>query len=437
MATVSELTAQAQQLYNAKDWANLVGVMQQLVDLQPDVHMHYYNLAVAQFQLQEYGRCEQTLKACLRLDPENRNARALLVRVEEINTTPYEQFSAESAPPPTPSPAPAPPPQQSFAVPDGPPAAQPAAPEPTAVQPQAAPSPQVAPAPQAAAAVPQAAPQPGAAGTTPRASTAPRPAPATPIQSAPTELVTTASFRTATPVVTHTALMIGALLIGRYLIALLPGMETRLGSLDIYGWLSIAVSIAVLVLMIRVYTPLHIVVLYYFSNKLGVTVRTGEQYQQLQSLCKYAQAFLFLVVLYPTLFPTLRTLIYLLAQNSYSARTHEAIKGLLNVITVLAVGAGLFFLYSIWSIMRPQLQKLNERISNTIVAAGTAKFTCPKCQTVNEPGTRFCNNCGETLQQPKPSAVICPQCNAANQPETKFCGNCGAALAPSNQPQQV
>ena len=47
---------------------------------------------------------------------------------------------------------------------------------------------------------------------------------------------------------------------------------------------------------------------------------------------------------------------------------------------------------------------------------------CPTCGTPNEPGRKFCGECGTALVQP------CPNCGASNAPGTKFCGECGTGL---------
>ena len=48
---------------------------------------------------------------------------------------------------------------------------------------------------------------------------------------------------------------------------------------------------------------------------------------------------------------------------------------------------------------------------------------CPKCQTENRDGRRFCAECGAPLVLP------CPGCGFSNEPGEKFCGGCGMALA--------
>ena len=60
-------------------------------------------------------------------------------------------------------------------------------------------------------------------------------------------------------------------------------------------------------------------------------------------------------------------------------------------------------------------------------------MTCPSCGTGNEPGRKFCSECGAKL------ALACAACGTANAPDAKFCGECGARLtgepaAPDREP---
>ncbi len=52
--------------------------------------------------------------------------------------------------------------------------------------------------------------------------------------------------------------------------------------------------------------------------------------------------------------------------------------------------------------------------------------TCPDCGAENEPGTKFCRECGTKLGAPV--AAFCPDCGAKCEPGRKFCGECGAQL---------
>ena len=48
---------------------------------------------------------------------------------------------------------------------------------------------------------------------------------------------------------------------------------------------------------------------------------------------------------------------------------------------------------------------------------------CPNCDATNEPGRKFCGECGTRL------ALTCASCGSSNTPGLKFCGECGSTLA--------
>ena len=49
-------------------------------------------------------------------------------------------------------------------------------------------------------------------------------------------------------------------------------------------------------------------------------------------------------------------------------------------------------------------------------------MTCPTCGAENEPGRKFCGECGTRL------ARTCPGCGFSNAPTVRFCGECGNRL---------
>ncbi len=53
---------------------------------------------------------------------------------------------------------------------------------------------------------------------------------------------------------------------------------------------------------------------------------------------------------------------------------------------------------------------------------------CPKCQSENESGAKFCNECGTKLE------LACPLCGKANPPGSKFCNKCGQQLSAPSKP---
>lgn len=55
-------------------------------------------------------------------------------------------------------------------------------------------------------------------------------------------------------------------------------------------------------------------------------------------------------------------------------------------------------------------------------------MTCSSCGTPNDPGAKFCQECGARL------VAVCPHCSAANAPTARFCAECGTRLAPETTP---
>src|SRR5262249_4453668 len=53
---------------------------------------------------------------------------------------------------------------------------------------------------------------------------------------------------------------------------------------------------------------------------------------------------------------------------------------------------------------------------------GGPGMKCPRCQTDNRDGARFCRECGATF------AAVCPSCGAKVDARSKFCDSCGTAM---------
>ena len=49
---------------------------------------------------------------------------------------------------------------------------------------------------------------------------------------------------------------------------------------------------------------------------------------------------------------------------------------------------------------------------------------CPRCQSQNREGVRFCEECGARL------VTSCPSCGAELLPDKRFCGSCGSPTTP-------
>ena len=55
-------------------------------------------------------------------------------------------------------------------------------------------------------------------------------------------------------------------------------------------------------------------------------------------------------------------------------------------------------------------------------------MNCSNCGSPNEPGRKFCKECGSAL------VIVCDACSAPNAPDSKFCGECGAPIGTSAAP---
>ena len=62
--------------------------------------------------------------------------------------------------------------------------------------------------------------------------------------------------------------------------------------------------------------------------------------------------------------------------------------------------------------------------------AATANVPCPKCQTPNPVGAKFCQSCGANTQAQAAAGVQCPNCQEQVPAGAKFCNNCGQSVEP-------
>ncbi len=76
--------------------------------------------------------------------------------------------------------------------------------------------------------------------------------------------------------------------------------------------------------------------------------------------------------------------------------------------------------------------------AQTAQTQSAAGNVCPSCGTVNQPGIKFCQECGTKLETPPPApaGIVCPSCGTENAPGTKFCQECGSKLEiPAPEPE--
>jgi len=86
--------------------------------------------------------------------------------------------------------------------------------------------------------------------------------------------------------------------------------------------------------------------------------------------------------------------------------------------TGLELGAGLGIGQALANTMR-------ETLAQPTRLEQTGTIECPHCHARMPAGSRFCPNCGQSLQ---PASVVCPKCGTSNPADAKFCSNCGKKL---------
>lgn len=72
----------------------------------------------------------------------------------------------------------------------------------------------------------------------------------------------------------------------------------------------------------------------------------------------------------------------------------------------------------------------------TDTGKGSGSARCDRCGRENSLGLRFCQDCGNRLEEPPRSSARrpCPRCGAENADPGRFCVQCGAALDPAGSP---
>jgi membrane protease subunit (stomatin/prohibitin family) len=86
------------------------------------------------------------------------------------------------------------------------------------------------------------------------------------------------------------------------------------------------------------------------------------------------------------------------------------------------LGAGLGAGFAVGNAMVGAMgNAMNQQTSG---GAPSGSVKCPKCGAANSPASKFCNECGETMQV---ATEACIKCNAQLKAGAKFCSECGAS----------
>ncbi len=79
-------------------------------------------------------------------------------------------------------------------------------------------------------------------------------------------------------------------------------------------------------------------------------------------------------------------------------------------------------------IVRIRAENEAEKAAAAPQPAVPAGPVCPGCGAANDPGTKFCRECGAKLEPAAPAAAFCPGCGAQVPAGNKFCPQCGQRM---------
>lgn len=226
------------------------------------------------------------------------------------------------------------------------------------------------------------------------------------------------------------ALVILVLTILRSIAFKLPGVDTMIGSLNAGGYFYVALTVAILVVLLRIFEPLKSIVGYYLAIVIKVGRIPGrEQYvKHLVPLSGTIVLLVYVIVVYQYLSPVVVIL------NEAFLRFGD---GVYKALGLSAVAIGALCLWRLWQQSAPLIDLFSGKLSATTAAATTRMVTipCPSCGTPSDRDQKFCPSCGATLaapasiasEVPPPVARACAKCGTILAERARFCGECGAA----------
>jgi membrane protease subunit (stomatin/prohibitin family) len=92
--------------------------------------------------------------------------------------------------------------------------------------------------------------------------------------------------------------------------------------------------------------------------------------------------------------------------------------------SMMGAGMGLGLGVGLGNAVAPAMSQIGANLQ-----PGAAGAQCPKCNTANQPGAKFCAGCAEPLSQPAKDFIVCSACSSKTPKPSKFCSNCGRAFS--------
>jgi ribosomal protein L40E len=174
----------------------------------------------------------------------------------------------------------------------------------------------------------------------------------------------------------------------RYLVGILPGMDFVLGRAVLGFWLKMALSLALLVIMLRLFTPIKIVAQYYIGLICRVTTSRSDPhlFAQVSSAGTYVVLIVYLGVFYQAVLPALMGL-----GNIFLGPDPQ----LYTIVKLIFALVGIILVIKLITILKPLMARVTTAITDS-----TAAFT-------EEMDSKLCAGCGARVPR---TAKFCPSC---------------------------
>ncbi len=234
-------------------------------------------------------------------------------------------------------------------------------------------------------------------------------------------------FRNALSAVIRGAILLVVLTIIRALASKLPGLDTMIFRLNAWGYIYLAISVVIIVVLVQMFSPLKALVGYYLAAaaKIGKVPGREKYLAHVVPLSGTIVFFVYILVVYKYLFPVAVIL------NEWMIHWREMERALGIAAVVLGIAA----LVKMWLQASPLIDLFTGKLTET-TADATIKLVsvaCPACGTQNDRDRKFCASCGASLAAQAVAADLaaraCAKCGAQNPTAAKFCGECGQVVA--------
>ncbi len=178
----------------------------------------------------------------------------------------------------------------------------------------------------------------------------------------------------------------------QYLVGILPGMDLILGPAPLGFWLRMALSLAILVIMLRLFTPIKALAQYYIGLICRVTTSRSDPhlFAQVSSAGTYVVLIVYLGVFFQAVLPALMGLSTIFLGPDPQ---------LVTIVRLIFALVGIILVIKLITILRPLMTRVATAITDS--AAG---FT-------EEIDSKLCAGCGARMPR---TAKFCPSCGHTN-----------------------